>query len=126
MSANALEFENPLTTAAHDLSHLRQLITSLIDSGSVGRMVTHITNINSSVLASTRDHVNAAKRLNDFAITLARIARRSDPPNEELGTGLTATANTLRSASAELAGADAIPKWDAPVTEVPVASSDTP
>jgi hypothetical protein len=118
MSANALEFENPLTTAAHELDDIRrhrQLITSSIDSGSIARMVVHITNINRSVLASTRDHVNAAKRLKDFAMTLARIARNSEPPNAELGTGLAAAANNLRSASAELAGADCIPKWDAPV-----------
>jgi hypothetical protein len=117
MTANTSEFENPLTTAVQELNDIcrhRKLITSPIDSGSVTRMVTHIITINRSVLASTRDHVNAAKRLNDFALTLARIAQRSTPPNEELATGLITAANNLRSASDELAGADAIPKWDAP------------
>jgi hypothetical protein len=122
MSANAPGSENPLTTAAHDLDDLcrhRKLIASPIDTGSVARMVAHITNINRSVLASTQDHVNASKRLNDFALTLARIARKAAPPNEELANGLITAANNLRYASDELASADAIPKWDAPVDVLP-------
>jgi hypothetical protein len=126
MAANAPAFENPLTTAAAELDDIncrRKLLTSSIDSGSIARMVAHITNINRSVLESTRDHVNASKRLNDFALTLTRIARKSEPSNEELATGLVAAASNLRSASDELANADAIPKWDAPVDMVPPTTS---
>lgn len=121
MSVSAPAFDNPLTSAAHNLSSIcrdRELLTSSVDTGSVRRMLVHISNINYSVLASTRDHINASKRLNDFALTLARIARSSEPPNKELAIRMTSVANNLRSASQELAGADAIPKWRMPVAEI--------
>lgn len=114
MSANAPSVDNPLAAAINRLaliSNDRRLLTSSIDAGSVERMLVHITNINSSVLASTQDHVNASKRLNDFALTLERIARKAVPPNEELVTAMTAVVDDLRLASQELAGANAIPNW---------------
>jgi hypothetical protein len=79
-------------------------------------MLVHITNINLSVLASTLDHVNAAKRLNDFALTLARIARNSVPPSQLLTSRMTSVANNLRAVSDELTRGDAIPNWQAPAT----------
>ncbi len=121
MSLSAPTFDNPLTAAADNLGNIcrdRELLTSSIDNGSVRRMLVHIGNINNSVLASTRDHVNASKRLNDFALTLARIAKNSEPPNQELASRMTSIAISLRSASQELAGADAIPQWQAPVADI--------
>lgn len=117
MTTTTHDFGNPLTAAARTLGHIcndRELLRSPIDTGSVARMLVHISNINSSVLASTRDHVNAAKRLNDFALTLTRMARKTEPPSEQLATRLASVADSLRSASDELAAADAIPHWQAP------------
>jgi len=116
MSSNAPVLENPLTSAVQaldDISRDRELLASPIDAGSVTRMAVHITNINSSVLASTDDHVNASKRLNDFAVTLARMAKNSQPPNPLLTDRMSAVANHLRFASKELAGATSIPPWQA-------------
>jgi hypothetical protein len=87
-----------------------------IDTGSLGRMLVHIQNINRSVSESTRDHANASKRLTDFAVTLGRMADRSapsgaDPASEALATRMRDLAELLRTAGAELAGAPA-DKWD--------------
>ena len=78
-------------------------------------MLVHIANIDSSVRASTRDHLNATKRLNDFAFTLIRIAKNSEPPNEVLTIGMAQVADALRAASDELARSDAIPNWQPPL-----------
>jgi hypothetical protein len=121
MSANASSFDNPLTAAARELDEVsldRKLLPSPIDTGSLRRMVVHITNINHSVLASTRDHLNAAKRLNDFALTLTRIARKSEPPDGELAARLASAADNLRSASDELTSVDAVPNWESPARDV--------
>jgi len=113
-------FDNPLEAATHqirdichDVEHLEHRPPSL-DLGSVGRMLVHIDNINRSVLASTQDHVNAVKRLNDFALNFARLARDAEPPNGALAVRMNSVADSLRAASEELAGADGIPKWRAP------------
>ncbi len=122
MSANAPTIGNPLSSATYKLGIAcrdRRLFTSSIVAGSVERMLVHIANINSSVLSSTQDHVNAAKRLNDFALTIDRIAKKSDPPNEELANLLTEAAGNLRVASQELAGANAIPNWQERMTPAP-------
>lgn len=116
MSLNT-RIDNPLASAAQQLGAIcedRELLTSTMDAGSVARILVHIKNINSSVLASTNDHTNAAKRLNDFAITLARIARNADAPNEELVSRMTSVTGNLRTASEELAAADSIPNWQTP------------
>jgi uncharacterized protein YukE len=76
-----------------------------IDTGSLGRMLVHIQNINRSISESTRDHVNAAKRLTDFAVTLGRMANRSTPASEDLAARMQALAEILRTAGAELASA---------------------
>lgn len=78
-------------------------MTSAIDCGSVARITVHITNINSSLLESTRDHANASKRLNDFATTLIRMASRTAPPDGSLASRMILIAASLRGASAELA-----------------------
>jgi hypothetical protein len=122
MSVNAPTIDNPLSSAIYKLGIAcrdRRLFTSSIVAGSVERMLVHIANINSSVLSSTQDHVNAAKRLNDFALTIDRIAKKSDPPNEELANLLTEVASDLRVASQELAGAKAIPNWQEKMTPAP-------
>ena len=74
-------------------------------------MLVHISNINLSVLGSTQDHVAASKRLNDFAFTLDRMARKSEQPNDVLRARMTAVAMNLRAASEQLARADAVPNW---------------
>lgn len=106
--------DNPLDSAVSQLRNIsddHELLRSSIDAGSVRRMLVHITNINSSVLASTRDHLNATKRLQDFAFTLIRIARNSEPPNEVLAIRMARIAEDLRAASEQLAQEDAIPNW---------------
>ena len=78
-------------------------MTSASDCGSVARITDHLTNINRSVLESTRDHANASKRLNDFASTLTRMAHKAAPPDGGLASRMLLVAASLRSASAELA-----------------------
>jgi len=117
MAATASAFDNPLEAAARqlsDISHDREHLPPSFGPACVGRMVVHIRNINRSVIASTQDHVNAAKRLNDFALVLARVAGASAPANGELAVCMTSVAENLRAAREQLAGADAIPKWRAP------------
>jgi hypothetical protein len=117
MSVSAPTLDNPLDSAISRLGEIcndRELLDSSIDIGSVRRMLVHITNINASVLASTQDHVNAAKRLNDFAFTLERMARNAEPANEALTSRLGSIATELRAASEQLAGSDAIPNWRTP------------
>jgi len=118
MSASAHALVNPLDTAIEELRTIpddRELLKSSIDAGSLRRMLVHLSNINVSVLASTQDHVNASKRLNDFALTLARIAKNSELPNEVLTRRMTLVATALRAASVELARSDAVPNWQTPV-----------
>jgi len=119
MSVPTPTLDNPLESAISQLRNIcsdHELLKSSMDAASVRRMLIHIANINISVLASTQDHVNASKRLNDFAFTLARIARNAELPNEVLATRMTSVAVNLRAASEELAQGDAIPNWKAPVS----------
>jgi hypothetical protein len=108
--------QNPLD---HAELQLREICEShaqfddAIDTGSLNRMLVHIRNINASVSASTRDHVNAAKRLSDFATTLGRLATKS-PLDAELATRISNLAGTLRNAGAEIASGAAMPRWTAP------------
>lgn len=118
MSDSTPNLVNPLDSAIvelRDISHDHELLKSTTDAGSLRRMLVHLSNINLSVLASTRDHVNASKRLNDFAFTLGRMAKNAELPNEALTSRITQVAATLRAASAELAANDAVPNWPAPV-----------
>jgi hypothetical protein len=98
---------NPLQDAISQLRSIREdrdFPISAADAGSVERIAVHITNINASVTASSRDHVNASKRLNDFATALARIARNTTPPNEVLTDRIRLIGASLRGVSDRLAG----------------------
>jgi len=117
MSASAPTFDNPLEAAASQMRSLcrdGEPLPPPLDHGSMDRMLVHIDNINRSVIASTQDHVNAAKRLNDFAVIFARLATNSEQPNGAIAMRMTAVADNLRAASEQLAGANAIPRWRAP------------
>jgi len=82
------------------------------DTGSLERMLGHLHNIEKSVTASMEDHVNASKRLRDFAETLERMKDRlATGSQQELATQMTALIATLRSASAELGTPGAPPSW---------------
>jgi hypothetical protein len=116
MSINDSASVNPLDSVIaelRDISENRDLIKSSIDAGTLRRMLVHLSNINLSVLASTQDHVNATKRLNDFASTLMRMAKHAELPNDVLTTRMTLVATALRAASTELAQSDAVPNWRA-------------
>ena len=116
MSNSMSEFENPLDSAICELRNIaddRELLKSSVDAGSLRRMVAHMANINDSVLKSTQDHVNASKRLNDFAVALVRIAKNAEAPNEALANRMAPVATALRAVSAELAQSDAVPNWRA-------------
>jgi hypothetical protein len=116
MLVSTPKLDNPLDCAVRqlrDISDNHELLKSSIDAGTVRRMLVHITNINLSVLASTRDHLNATKRLKDFAFTLVRIAKSAELPNEVLTHRMARVAQHLRAASDELARSDAIPNWQA-------------
>jgi hypothetical protein len=119
--------DNPLDSAVDQLRNIieHELLESSIDAGSVKRMLVHITNINSSVVASTRDHLNATKRLKDFAFTLIRIARNAEPQDQELTARMARVAADLRAASDELARNDAVPNWHMP-RSMPEAGREIP
>jgi len=113
---------NPLDSAIEELRSIpddRELLKSSIDAGTLRRMLVHLSNINVSVLASTQDHVNASKRLNDFALTLTRMAKNSELPNDVLTSRMTLAATALRAASDELARSDAVPNWRTPAEPPP-------
>ena len=107
---------NPLDHAEVQLREIcesHSQFDEAIDTGSLNRMLVHIRNINASVSTSTRDHVNAAKRLSDFATTLGRLATKS-PLDAELATRISNLAGTLRDAGAEIASGAAMPRWTTP------------
>jgi len=82
------------------------------DTGSLERMLGHLHNIEKSVTASMQDHVNASKRLRDFAETLERMKERlSTGTNQDQGNQLGALIVLLRKASTELGGTGAPPAW---------------
>jgi hypothetical protein len=116
MTNNTPAIANPLHGVLTQLRSIRDdqdASISTMDAGSVDRIAVHITNINASVTASTLDHANAAKRLNDFAAALARIARNCAPPNDALTSRMGQIAASLRGVSAELAGGHRVPDWSA-------------
>lgn len=101
--------DNPLEVAASQMRNLCRVGESLppsFNAGSLGRMLVHIENIGRSVTASRADHVNAAKRLNDFAIIFARVARRSEEANGPLAHRLRSVSDNLRAASEQLSRAE--------------------
>jgi hypothetical protein len=75
-------------------------------------MLVHMDNIAKSVSASRDDHVNASKRLNDFANTIERMDRIAAQPGAPRGeTRLTTLMTTLRAAARELSNAGEPPSW---------------
>lgn len=116
MSAYAPEAHNRLEAAASQIRNLcdeGETLPSWFDTGSVRRILVHVDNIGRSVNASMQDHVNAAKRLNDFAGIFARFAKNSQPPDEALAVRLTSVSNNLRAASIRLSRADGTPEFSA-------------
>lgn len=114
MQSSANVSNDPLEAAAGQMRSLcsdGESLPPVLSRGSLGRMLIHIDNIRRSVVASTSDHVNAAKRLNDFAILFARVARSSDAPDGPLAGRLISVSNNLRAASDQLSRVDAIPDW---------------
>jgi hypothetical protein len=114
MSDHHPAIENPLELAEAQLREIcerHEEFETPIDTASLGRMIVHISNINRSVSTSTRDHVNAAKRLTDFAMTLDRIVKQAPPSDDGLATRINSLAETLKVTGAELAGATTIPRW---------------
>lgn len=112
MSAHAPTIDSPLEAAASQIRNLcdeGETLPSWFDAGSVRRILVHVDNIGRSVSASMQDHVNAAKRLNDFAGIFARFAKNSQPPDETLAMRLNSVSDNLRAASEELSRADATP-----------------
>jgi hypothetical protein len=108
MSAHAPTADTPLEAAATQIRNLcdeRESLPTWIDSASVRRILVHIDNIGRAVTASMQDHVNAAKRLNDFAVVFARFAKKSPPPHEALAVRLISVSDNLRAASEELSHA---------------------
>ena len=113
MSAHSPTIDSPLEAAASQIRNLcdeGETLPSWFDAGSVRRILVHVDNIGRSVSASMQDHVNAAKRLNDFAVIFARFAKNSQPPDEALAVRLTSVSDNLRAASEELSRADATPE----------------
>jgi hypothetical protein len=109
--------DDPLEAATHQIRTLcgdAESLPSPLDHRAMGRMLVHIANISRSVVASTQDHVNAAKRLNDFALVFARVAKNSQPPDGPVAIRMTSVSDKLRAASEVLSRADAIPAWRAP------------
>lgn len=94
----------------HEIVRRSQGAASDFDTGSLGRILAHIANIERSVSASTQDHANAAKRLNDFASTIARMATRITTPNADLAARMARLSEILQNAGAQLARSVEAPK----------------
>jgi hypothetical protein len=90
------------------------------DAGTLERMLGHLHNIEKSVTASMEDHVNASKRLRDFADTLERMKERlSVAPHQEYAMQIDALIASLRKASSELGASGAPPAWASSVPRRP-------
>jgi tRNA A22 N-methylase len=100
-----------LRDICRDHAHL----TAPYNAGSMARILVHIANINRAVLASTQHHVNASKRLHDFAVTLDRIARHFAPQDGHLAMRMTNVSKALKAVGEDLAENDVVPGWKSPV-----------
>ena len=111
MTETSQSFDVSLELAESQLRDIFQLHlpNAPMEAGSLGRMLTHVVNIRKSVTASNQDHMNAAKRLGDFGLTLDRMAKRAAPGQEDVAERMIRLANTLRTAAAELAKTNAVP-----------------
>ena len=82
------------------------------DAGTLERMLGHLHNIEKSVTSSMEDHVNASKRLRDFADTLERMKERlAIAPHQEYAMQIDALIASLRKASSDLGASGAPPAW---------------
>ena len=68
------------------------------DATSLQRMLHHIVNMNLAISTSPERHANVAKRLGDFAVATARMARR----NPDAAARLTRLSDVLRTAGSRL------------------------
>jgi hypothetical protein len=68
------------------------------DARSLGRMLVHLVNINVAISGQPDRHANAAKRLEDFAVTTWRMAARNPNAVDKL----TRVTHTLRQAGLRL------------------------
>jgi hypothetical protein len=68
------------------------------DAMSLQRMLVHLVNMHQAISMSPERHLNVAKRLGDFATTVARMASR----NPEAAPMLTKLSETLRAAGVRL------------------------
>ena len=83
-----------------------------VDTGTLARMLVHMDNIAKSVSASRDDHLNASKRLVDFANTVERMERlASQPGAPRADTPMSMLSATLRAAGRELSNAGTPPSW---------------
>jgi hypothetical protein len=89
------------------------------DTGTLERMLGHLHNIEKSVTASMEDHVNASKRLRDFADTLERMKERLAASPQEHSMQISALIASLRKASSELGASGAPPSWASSVPRRP-------
>ena len=90
------------------------------DAGTLERMLGHLHNIEKSVTASMEDHVNASKRLRDFAETLERMKERlTTTPHQDQVPQINALITSLRKASTELGASGAPPAWASSVPRRP-------
>ena len=89
------------------------------DAGTLERMLGHLHNIEKSVTASMEDHVNASKRLRDFAETLERMKERLAASHPEHAMQIGALITSLRKASSELGASGAPPAWASSVPRRP-------
>jgi soluble cytochrome b562 len=90
------------------------------DAGTLERMLGHLHNIEKSVTASMEDHVNASKRLRDFAETLERMKERlTTAPHQEQVAQINSLITALRKASTELGASGAPPAWASSVPRRP-------
>jgi hypothetical protein len=81
------------------------------DTGSLERMLGHLHNIEKSVTSSMADHVNASKRLRDFAETLDRMKDRLSATPQDEPPQVGELIALLRKASSELGSSGAPPDW---------------
>ena len=83
-----------------------------VDTGTLARMLVHMDNIAKSVSASRDDHVNASKRLSDFANTIERMARiAAQPGAPRTSSPMNDLVESLRAAGRELSNAGEPPSW---------------
>ncbi|HEX6397805.1 MAG TPA: hypothetical protein VFZ95_10300 [Steroidobacteraceae bacterium] len=70
------------------------------DATSLGRILVHVVNMQQAISISPERHANVAKRLDDFAVSTAKMASR----NPEVAPKLSRLADTFRAAGERLRG----------------------